>query len=421
MRHVVSTHGLLVGIFIAANSVAPMASTEESAVEFDLSAPANVAQMLEPLSAENPPSAFSIEAWPDLYGYQPVQNDDFTPDLPTLEPLLVQSHTAPDTFQPSLDSSALHTHLIDNTRTWLSNPDIWPTYVIPEAQETWIDSTREYLHAKATVPVVWFDDFFAVTRGPSSARHDLRLTPKMVCSDLEGCEGKISIRSRITLPHTQRKLKLLLTNEDPDTLFDTLDRRASTRNRDEDRDPISAALSWAVKATDTYNISISSGLQLRSPLRAFIQASSVGRFEIDQKTTVTAGQSLFYRSDDGLGGRTQIDLDHSLREDVNEVFRWRQRYDMSEVIDGLDIKTSFEYLRQVTRDKAWGVGYDTAGNVDAMALVESHKTWFRYRKRFYREWLFWELEPFVQWKREFDFKADPGIEFSIEVYLDEEP
>ena len=419
MHQAVSTGWLIAGMFYSQFSLAQVDNYDDLPT-LDWRTPAQLPHVLETLERQAqlppPPNAYSLQTWPDLYAYREDNEQAFAPLELATGP--IQPHAAPSAFEPYKGATAFYQNSIDNTRLLLANEDLWPTYVIPETSKNWVDSTREYLHSSANQPVVWFDNFFAVTRGPNAAQHDLRLTPIMECSDLEGCQQKIKIRSRVTLPNTERKLRLLLTNEDPNSVYDTLDRRARVDSSETGDNPITAALSWALKTTDNYNISISSGLQVRSPLRAFVQASTTGRTEIGEKMLLSAGQSVFYRSDEGFGARTQIDLDHSLRTHVQEVLRWRQLYDLSEDFPGLDWKTSIEYLRQINRDRAWGAGYGNTGNIHDAALAESHRVWLRYRKRFYREWLFWEVEPFVQWNREFDFKADPGIEASIEIYLD---
>lgn len=388
----------------------------------------SVSQWLADMEAQcelvKTPTAYTIEYWPDLYAYDASRNighynlGALTVDTNSREPTRVKPI---DNYRPYQTPTAFVDDPVQHTRLSLSDPNLWPTYIVKEEDKNWVDATREYLHSTAKEPVVWFDNFFAVKRGPQKASHDLRLTPKLDCSDLQRCDFSFSVRSRVTLPHTQQRLRLLLTNEDPDTLFDTLDRRSVTPAQDDKRNPFSAALSWALRTTDDYNISISSGLQLRTPIRAFVQANTTGRLELSEKALLTGGQSVFYRSDEGAGARTQIDLDHSLRDYRNEVLRWRQRYDVSEEIDGVDWSTSLEYLHQVDRDLAWGLGALTHGNVDQAALAEGHRVWLRYRKRFYREWLFWEVQPYLRWDREFNFKNDPGVELSIEIYLDEEP
>lgn len=363
------------------------------------------------------PTASTIRDWPELYHLDP--DDDLldehlvaAPQQGTLPPL--------DAYIPYASPHSFAEDPVEHTRLILTDPDRWPTYVIREQERNWIDQARDFLHDTATGPVVWFDNFFAVKRSPGTASHDFRLTPKLTCSDLDGCRHTLSIKSRVTLPNTEKKLRLLLTNDDPDTLFDSLDRRTSTQLKDEERNPFSAALSWALRTGDSYNINISSGLQARTPIRAFVQASSNGRAQLNEKMLLSAGQSIFYRSDEGFGARTQLDLDQSLREDVNEVVRWRQRYDFSEEFRGMDWTASVEYLRQVNRDRAWGLGAAADGNVYTAAVRDSYKVWFRFRKRFYREWLFWEFQPFVRWEKNFEFKADPGAAFSIEIYFDKE-
>ncbi|MDN3638198.1 hypothetical protein QWY82_05160 [Simiduia curdlanivorans] len=421
MHQAVSTGWLVAGMFYTQLGLTQTHATEQLP-EADWQTPAQLVYVLEELEQQAqlpaPPTAFSIDVWPDIYAYQAPAADETPLASLELDSGLIQPHPAPAEFTPYRSPTNFFEHNLDSTRELLADKDMWPTYVVPEEQKNWMDSTREYLHSSATGPVVWFDNFFAVNRSPNAATHDLRLTPILECSDLEGCQFKFKVRSRVTLPNTEKRMRLLLTNEDPNSLYDTLDRRATASGSRTDDNPITAALSWALKTTDSYNISISSGLQVRSPLRAFVQASSTGRTELSERLLLSAGQSVFYRSDEGLGARTQIDLDYSPRDNEQEVVRWRQLYDLSEEFSGVDWKTSVEYLRQVNRDRAWGVGYGNSGNINEAAIGEAHKVWVRYRKRFYREWLFWELEPFVQWKRDFDFQADPGIEASIEIYLD---
>ncbi|MBB3169654.1 hypothetical protein FHS30_002867 [Simiduia aestuariiviva] len=370
------------------------------------------------------PTAFTIEQWPSLYDYSPRlspsehRHNSLRLDTRSREPVKLRGV---EDFTPYQSAAAFVAHSVQHTRVALSDPNLWPTYSIAEADKNWLDNTREYLHETAQEPVIWFDNFFAVKRGPSHASHDLRLTPKFDCSDIQGCDFSFSVRSRVTLPYTQERLRLLLTNEDPDTLFDSLDRRSVTPSQSERRNPISAALSWALRTTEDYNISISSGLQLRTPIRAFVQANTTGRLKLTDKAQVTGGQSVYYRSDEGAGARTQIDVDHSMADSRQDILRWRQRYDVNEETTGVDWHSSVEYLHQVDRDLAWGAGVASNGNIHTSALADGHRVWLRYRKRFYREWLFWELQPYVRWDREHGFDHDPGIELSLEIYLDEKP
>lgn len=360
------------------------------------------------------PTPWTITEWPDLQRSAYTRQDGHQHGE-------IDIHHAPADYRPYDNSHELNLRMVVHTRQHLANPDIWPTFLVKEKDQNWIDTTREYVHDTATGPVVWFDNFFALKRSNTeeAASHDLRITPKLSCRNQDGCKHDVRIRSRVTLPHTQQRLRLLLTNEDPNSIYDTLDRRRTLPD-DQTDNPFSAALSYAVRMTDNYDIRLSSGVQGGGTPQVFIQAGSSGRMELTPNVLVSAGQSFFYRTAEGWGARTQLDFDTTLRQQVNEVIRVRQTLDVSEDFIGANYDASVEYLHQVNRNRAWGVGVSTSLNHLSNFDDEGHRLWYRYRKRFYREWLFWEIQPFIAWTREYDFKADPGLALSIEIYLDEE-
>ncbi|MFC6755379.1 hypothetical protein, partial [Halorubrum tibetense] len=155
MHQAVSTGWLVAGMFYTQLGLAQTIASE-APTEADWQSPAQLAYVLDELEQLSqlpaPPSAFSIDAWPDLYAYREPSTNEAPVASLELDSGLIQPHPAPKEFVPYRNPTNFFEHNLDSTRQLLADEDLWPTYVIPEDRKNWMDSTREYLHSSATGP-----------------------------------------------------------------------------------------------------------------------------------------------------------------------------------------------------------------------------------------------------------------------------
>ena len=64
-----------------------------------------------------------------------------------------------------------------------------------------------------------------------------------------------------------------------------------------------------------------------------------------------------------------------------------------------------------------GLKVEGERNGDAGFFIDKYTLSYRYRFNAFQKWLFFEVEPFVEWPEEENYSATPGIAFRIEGFF----
>jgi hypothetical protein len=113
---------------------------------------------------------------------------------------------------------------------------------------------------------------------------------------------------------------------------------------------------------------------------------------------------------------TQLDFERTIT--TFSLVRWANNVTYTEGSNGITWNTGVSFLTQLTPKSA--ISYDTSmwGVNYPMWTVQNYRVGIKYRKNFYRPWLFFELEPEVTWPRnesQKDYTGQRGI--SVYAFL----
>ena len=279
---------------------------------------------------------------------------------------------------------------------------------LPDPIEEYFDQQQVQLSHAVIDAATWFDSFFNDDR---FLEEENRSTGRIIFNGgydrRDGFQTKPRIRLRLHLPKINERLNLLIAAQD-DTDFDLNEGVSENETRENTRD-LSAALQYHLHQTKKWGFSISSGAGL-DYLYGGLRYRTNYDYGSWQGRLVN---HLRWYTDDGWDYRAQYDLERRVSEDL--LFRSTLEGKWEEERNGLPHGLLFSLFQVLSEDQAlqYEVGnyFQTRPSYQMTDLVFS----LRYRQRFYRDWLVFEISPRVSFPEEYDRKFNPGIILKLEA------
>ncbi len=283
---------------------------------------------------------------------------------------------------------------------------------LDDQTEQKLDEAHEKISETFLNAAQWLDAFFDDSRYSAEDNETrVKLTLSAGYERHDGSEFKPSLSVRLKLPNTTGKLNLNISISD-DEDFD-MDRNplssAQADHEGTDQENLTAGFRWFFSKSERNNFSTdigasTSNVHIGFRYRGYYDYGSwKGRF-------VDRGR---YYSDSGFENKAQYDLERHISEKF--FFRTSVRVDWYEEKSGVPHGLIF-YLDQVLGpEKAiryqWGNYFETSPNYYMSDLQLS----LRYRQRFYRDWLVFEISPQISFPSEHDREINPGIILKLEA------
>ncbi len=272
--------------------------------------------------------------------------------------------------------------------------------------------SREFL-ASAT----WLDSFFGNERYEAEiSRSQLRLRFDAFREGTGGMDyRRPNFDLRLVLPQLRKKMRLVIAGEqNPETDTTTAQTTAAANQQVPPANGhVSTSVQYVPVETKRSNFSIRSGLKLHTG-RIVVFAGPRYRYLLPLDSwDFRFTQEAQWGSDTRWQVRSRFDLERSLPGDL--FFRTSLEGFWAEGVNGYAYSQSFLLSQPLDQNRAvqfeWINTFQTrpAQELDQVLLL------FRYRQRFWRDWLFLELDPQYRFLRSLGFTATPGILFRIEM------
>jgi hypothetical protein len=254
----------------------------------------------------------------------------------------------------------------------------------------------------------WVDSFFDDERYiAEDATTKLRLRQSLFLEHGESPEHKTQVGLSIKVPRTKKRLRLFVGSEEestktPDTLF----------NRVESRDEQSAAgVQFFAKSTTRQNLSLTTGVKFDS------QELFVGpryRLNVDLKDWLfRVTQRVRWFTSNGWEATTRLDFEHLLSDTL--FFRHTVDGRWREEDEGYQYEIRPSLIQQLHSRKAIEYQWNTLFKTRPNHRLEISVLRMRYRRNFFRPWLFYEINPQLAVRNDEDFKPKLGVTFQIEI------
>ncbi len=264
---------------------------------------------------------------------------------------------------------------------------------------TWLDRYHAYIENDMYGTVMWFDRFFEddLHKEVTDPEFSLRWTNDFRWDEEEHFRFRTRVRARIRLPRFRGKWKLLISGENkgdptaireedpgnPGLASSSMGRRASTE------------LVYDLLKTNNTIVDAGVGLRIKFSPNAFMRARLLHARELPYSIIGRVAVTPFWDAKDGLGESTQIDFERPFAPQT--LLRWSNSATISERTIGWDWGTELSVLRKLSPDSAITFAANASGPTRPSAVVYNYRVYARYRRNFLRSWLFYELEPDVNW------------------------
>jgi len=270
--------------------------------------------------------------------------------------------------------------------------------------DTWIDSTQSYLSRTVQTPVTWFDSFFGSDLADEEgyASTFIRVRLPLTWSEDEGFDSKPEFKAQVYLPRATRRLRLIVASDDTDP-----DDPATIQPSAGDTgDQGTIALRYDVKETAKSRFSISAGA--RSDPDLYVRFRYRFLTPMGYHSLFRLTQTVLLLVEAQWEGETRFDLERKL--DPFTLLRWTNSGSYTkENIDLLGLEWFSQLALASALSKKAGLLYSltVSGVTKPNTFVTNYSVLSRYRRNFFREWLFYEVEPALSWVKDEFGKFNP--------------
>lgn len=276
----------------------------------------------------------------------------------------------------------------------------------------WINNFHEVVSDSVYQSAAWFDDFFteegSIKKKPR-VNAKLRLEWRPRSRDLS--DIKLRFKVKVRLPHFKDKVDLILSDDDE---AEQNQLPLETTHIKAEEEKFSASLRYMHnteknKFTDT-RIGISGGdLFIRSRHKRYINFNENNAFKIEP--------SVFYFLDERLGSR--LLLEYNFQQNMSTQYRINYSIRGSESFSGVKWKHGFYKLKHLSDKNASVISLQVEGEYNGKRgdIVDNYNLGYRYRFNAYKKWLYFEVEPFLEWSETDHYSTTPGIALRVEGYF----
>lgn len=254
----------------------------------------------------------------------------------------------------------------------------------------------------------WIDSFFDDDRYiAEDATTKLRFGQSAFLEYGESPEYKTKVNLSIDIPHTKKKLRVFIANEDdtnktPDTLFNRVDTSEDTS---------AAGVQFFAKASDKQNLSLTAGIKPES-VEFFVGPRYRYNLRLDS-WQLRFTQRVRWFSSKGWEATTRFDFEHLLSDKL--FFRQTLDGRWREEDDGYRYEIRPTLVQQLASGQLIEYQWNTQFKTSPNHSLESSIVRVRYRRNFLRKWLFYEVNPQLAFRNDEDFDPKVGITFQVEV------
>lgn len=218
----------------------------------------------------------------------------------------------------------------------------------------------------------------------------------------------LRFRIRVQLPALEDRVDLLLSDNEDETQDNTIRAARNTDNNDRNRTTI--ALRFRPEQDSHYSFRVGAGR--RDQL--YVKARYRDALALSSQWAMLYDSELYFYSRDRLGAETGV----AFQYDVNEkhLFRQNNRFYFRDDTNDWLWRHEVHHLYSVDEHNAIVPHFMVEGLSQPNYRVEEIYAGMRWRNNTLRDWLFFEVEPFVLWLRNEDFKTSYGVALRIEAY-----
>lgn len=304
-----------------------------------------------------------------------------------------------------------------------------PAREATSADEGYIDRSHAFFHRTSNRVVTWFDDLFGGKPVRDEKKADIRLkwTNELRVEKGEGLTYRNSFRAHVRLPKFEKRLRLVIMEDtsedavapvptDPGTPVSNTPTRTNTLRA------ANTELRYYVHETKTGYAFLAAGSRFVWLPETFVRARFLWRHTLADNTFFTPSVTPFWQDHIGFGITPQLDFGHPFSR--NYIFLWSNSATIYENRSGFRWGSEVSLSRILSRVTAIAFAVGATGSTRPSAVadrfdmgVNNYRVIGKYRRNIYRPWLFLELVPETNWRRDVTGNREfvPAVTVRLEI------
>lgn len=294
-----------------------------------------------------------------------------------------------------------------------------PTATVPGPEDKGlIDTVHGGISTGLLSTAVWFDSFFGDERYESESNMSrFKVAFQRLYEDGTWTRYRPDYDFRLVLPNLRRLTRLTITT----ALRDDVDNAStlaglSAPPRTEDRS-VTTALQIFLPSTAKQSTSLKAGVKYHDGRLEYLAGPRYRVFQPFGRWGFRYTQDVLWGSQKGWQAFTWFDLERPLPRDL--FFRATLSGEWTEEVEGYLYYMGFLLRQPLDPNRAIQYEWVNSFHTEPKDELTEVKLIFRYRQRFWKEWLFMEIAPQYRYPRDQSFHAVPGILFKLEVVFGE--
>jgi hypothetical protein len=321
--------------------------------------------------------------------------------------IFVNEGSAADTALPSIEES--------ETEDSSLMKDLTPF-------EKKVSETHDRIEKNILEQVVRIDDFFGttITENPPKTEYQLRWRNSFKIEDDGNVRFGSTLRANFILPRINDRLRLSIYG-DREATESTQSLPEDPGNPGFDRTEISKGrivnteLRYQFIHTPLTDLFLGAGVRVTLPMVAFVRSRFSQIFRLSDMLLFRFAETIFINDFTELGETTELVFDRQL--DPKTLLRLAGVGTLSQDNDGMEWGTELSLIRELSLKSAIAFTGGVHGNTHISSEVENYEFFIRYRRNFFRKWLFYEIEPQVSWPRDSHGSYETNFSLALRIEI----
>jgi len=300
------------------------------------------------------------------------------------------------------------------------------------ADESYVDRSHDYFGRKINQVVTWVDGLFGDTARQDTEKADIKL---LWSNDLRAEEGeslkyRSSLHANLHLPRFEKRIHLVIMEEtredavvpipiDPGTPVTNTPTNTNTLRA------LNTELRYYAHDTKTGYAFLAVGSRFVWLPETFVRARLLWRHPLSDNTFISPSVTPFWQDHIGFGITPQLDFGHRFARDY--IFLWANSATVFKNRSGFQwgSEVSLSRILSPVTAVAFAIGANGATRPSVVSdrfnlTANNYKVTGKYRRNIYRPWLFLELIPETNWRREIAGNREFIPAFTVRLEINSE-
>lgn len=224
-----------------------------------------------------------------------------------------------------------------------------------------------------------------------------------------GAEYRLEGRLKLDLPHTNKKVNFVFQSQDDSEYSLNKDPVQNVENAS-----YFSALRFVLSESKRWGSDFDLGIHWDLPPDPFMRLRFKRKVKKDS-FEARAVQSFYYYVLDGIGERTEFQLDNSL--DDKRLVRAQASAEYWREKDYFSLDYGFGLYHAMPNDAMLAALVGASGDTDEGAVFNKYYAALKYRKKIYKNWIYAEITPQIEWNEDRNYLFMPVLLFRIEALI----